>query len=90
MSRAPFEVKPFPRERHDVVDALEVGVHRHMVHALLEFDVTHARQLIREREASAGERLSFTAFIVASLARAVNALAASTRSPPRARCPRTP
>jgi hypothetical protein len=25
MTRAGFEVKPFPRERHDVVDALEVG-----------------------------------------------------------------
>src|SRR5512133_798760 len=73
MSRATFEVKPFPRERRDVVDALEVGVHRHMVHALLELDVTHARQLIRDREASAGERLSFTAFIVASLARAIDA-----------------
>lgn len=73
MSRARFEVKPFPRERHNVVDALEVGVHRHMVHALLEFDVTRARQLIRDREKNAGERFSFTAFIVASLARAVDA-----------------
>ncbi|HEY6004441.1 MAG TPA: 2-oxo acid dehydrogenase subunit E2, partial [Anaeromyxobacter sp.] len=71
--RAPFQVKPFPRERSDIVDALEVGVHRHMVHALLEFDVTRARQLIREREASVGEKLSFTAFVVASLARAIDA-----------------
>ena len=73
MSRAPFEVKPFPRERHDIVDALEVGVRRHMVHALLELDVTRARQLLRDRETSTGERLSFTAFVVASLARAINA-----------------
>jgi pyruvate/2-oxoglutarate dehydrogenase complex dihydrolipoamide acyltransferase (E2) component len=73
MGRAGFEVRPFPRERHDVVDALEVGVRRHMVHALLELDVTRARQLIRDRAASAGERLSFTAFLVASLARAIDA-----------------
>ena len=73
MGRAPFEVKPFPRERHDVVDALEVGVHRHMVHALLELDVTRARLLLREREAIAGEDLSFTAFVVSSLARAIDA-----------------
>ena len=73
MTRPSFEVKPFPRERHDVVDALEVGVRRHMVHALLELDVTRARELIRERGASEGERLSFTAFIVASLARAIEA-----------------
>ena len=73
MRRAPFATRPFPRERRDIVDALEVGVRRHMVHALLELDVTRARQLIRDREAAAGERLSFTAFIVASLARALDA-----------------
>ncbi|MGC3997751.1 MAG: 2-oxo acid dehydrogenase subunit E2 [Anaeromyxobacter sp.] len=69
---AAFQLKPFPRSRHDIVDALEVGVRRHMVHALLELDVTEARRLIRAREASAGERLSFTAFLVASLARAID------------------
>jgi pyruvate/2-oxoglutarate dehydrogenase complex dihydrolipoamide acyltransferase (E2) component len=73
MSEARFELKPFARERHNVVDALEVGARRHMVHALVEFDVTHARALIRRHEAVAGERLSFTAFIVASLARAIDA-----------------
>ena len=72
MSRAACEVRPFPRERHDVVDALEVGVRRHMVHALLELDVTRARALLRAREARDGERLSFTAFVVASLARAID------------------
>ncbi len=70
MTRAPFEVRPFPRERHDVVDALEVGVRRHMVHALLELDVTRARE--RLRAGAPGERLSFTAFVVASLARAID------------------
>ena len=71
MTRAPFEVRPFPRERRDVVDALEVGVRRHMVHALLELDVTRARELLRAG-AAGGERLSFTAFVVASLARAID------------------
>ncbi len=69
---ARFEVRPFPRKRHDIVDALEVGVRRHMVHALLELDVTRARRLIRDAEARTGERLSFTAFLVASLARAID------------------
>jgi pyruvate/2-oxoglutarate dehydrogenase complex dihydrolipoamide acyltransferase (E2) component len=72
MTRAPFEVRPFPRERHDVVDALEIGVRRHVVHALLELDVTVARQRIRELAASGRDRLSFTAFVVASVARAVD------------------
>lgn len=72
MSTAPFEVKRFSRARHDVVDSLEVGVRRHMVHALLELDVTRPRQLLREREAKTGEKLSFTAFLVASLGRAID------------------
>ena len=72
MTGAPFEVRPFPRKRHDVVDALEVGVRRHVVHALLEVDVTRARQLLRAGAAGGGERLSFTAFVVASLARAID------------------
>jgi pyruvate/2-oxoglutarate dehydrogenase complex dihydrolipoamide acyltransferase (E2) component len=73
MTSARFEVRPFPRERHDVVDALEVGVRRHMVHALLSLDVTEARRRLREVEAREGVRLSFTAFVVASLARAIDA-----------------
>jgi pyruvate/2-oxoglutarate dehydrogenase complex dihydrolipoamide acyltransferase (E2) component len=72
MTRPSFEVGPFPRERHDIVDALEVGVRRHMVHALLEFDVTDARQRVRAHQVGPGERLSFTAFLVASLARAID------------------
>jgi pyruvate/2-oxoglutarate dehydrogenase complex dihydrolipoamide acyltransferase (E2) component len=73
MGRAPHTTRPFPRGRHDIVDSLEVGVHRHVVHALLELDVTRARQIIRDREAVEGEKISFTAFVVASLARALDA-----------------
>jgi pyruvate/2-oxoglutarate dehydrogenase complex dihydrolipoamide acyltransferase (E2) component len=68
-----FTIRPFPRERHDVVDALEVGARRHLVHALLELDVTRARELIRDHQAATGEKLSFSAFVVVSLARALDA-----------------
>lgn len=72
MARASFEVRPFPRGRQDIVDSLEVGVRRHMVHALLELDVTEARRRLRGHGAAPGERLSFTAFLVASLALAID------------------
>lgn len=72
MTTAPFEAKPFPRARHDIVDSLEVGVRRHMVHALLELDVTRPRQVLRDHEARTGEKLSFTAFLVSSLGRAID------------------
>ena len=42
-----------------------------MVHALLEFDVSRPRQLISAHLARSGERLSFTAFVAASFARAI-------------------
>lgn len=71
MARSSFQVRNVSPRRRDIVDALEVGIRRHMVHALLEFDVTRPRQWIRDHAAITGEHLSFTAFLVASLARAI-------------------
>jgi pyruvate/2-oxoglutarate dehydrogenase complex dihydrolipoamide acyltransferase (E2) component len=42
-----------------------------MMHFLIEVDVTRARQYIREYKAHTGETLSFTAFLIACLAQAV-------------------
>ncbi|OJV90275.1 MAG: hypothetical protein BGO39_02345 [Chloroflexi bacterium 54-19] len=42
-----------------------------MIHGLTEVDVTLARQFIRDYKARTGESLSFTAFIINCLARAV-------------------
>lgn len=67
-----FEVLPFAPERRAIAAALEVGSGRHVVHALLEIDVTHPRRLLRERADRTGERLSFTAFVVACVARAID------------------
>ncbi len=54
-----------------MVDAGFLGARRHIVFGLVEADITRARQILRERAEEAGKRLSFTAFIVASLARAI-------------------
>lgn len=67
------EIRPFPRERAVVVDAGYLGVGRHIIYGLVEVDVTRARQIIRSLESEGRPRLSFTAFIVASLAKAVAA-----------------
>ncbi|MBI5030749.1 MAG: 2-oxo acid dehydrogenase subunit E2 [Chloroflexi bacterium] len=66
-----FSVVPFSRERQVVVDSLAIGVERHVVHGLVEIDVTCARQFMREHKARTGEALSFTAYVVACLAHAV-------------------
>jgi pyruvate/2-oxoglutarate dehydrogenase complex dihydrolipoamide acyltransferase (E2) component len=66
-------VQPFPKMRRFSLDAGRLGRHRHIVHGLLEMDVTAARQYIREHKARTGESLSFTAFVIACLAEAVDA-----------------
>jgi pyruvate/2-oxoglutarate dehydrogenase complex dihydrolipoamide acyltransferase (E2) component len=53
------------------LDAGYLGRRRHIVHGLIEVDVTDARQAIREVEQNTGEKLSFTAFIIYCLSRAV-------------------
>jgi len=55
-----------------MVDWLGLMHRQHTVHALLEVDVTDARRAIREHRARTGAGLSFTAFVVANLARAVD------------------
>jgi len=68
-----YDLYPFPPEREIIVDAGYLGMGRHVTHALVELDVTRARGLLRAASAAQGRALSFTAFVVASLARAIAA-----------------
>lgn len=54
-----------------MIDWMELMRRKQPVHALLAVDATDACRAIRSHRASTGEPLSFTAFIVASLAKAV-------------------
>ena len=72
-ARAGFRRVAFPPERRLVLDTLRLGQRKHMMHGLLEVDVTRARSLLREQRNRTGERLSFTAFVLACLGRAVAA-----------------
>jgi pyruvate/2-oxoglutarate dehydrogenase complex dihydrolipoamide acyltransferase (E2) component len=63
----------FPAERRLVLDTLRLGHHQPMMHGLIEVDVTRARSMLREHRARTAERLSFTAFVLACLGRAVAA-----------------
>jgi pyruvate/2-oxoglutarate dehydrogenase complex dihydrolipoamide acyltransferase (E2) component len=66
-----FTVLPFSRDRGVIVDVGWLAVRRHIFYGLLELDVTNARAYIREHKARTGETLSFTGFIVKSLAMAI-------------------
>lgn len=71
MSDGRDTVRPFPRERRGTVDAMRMAGRRSDIHGLVEFDVTDARRRIEEREAETGEAISFTAFLVYCLSRAL-------------------
>lgn len=62
---------PYPRSRTFVVDAAHVASRKHMIHGLVEFDVTIPRAILREDKERTGESLSFTAFILHCVGAAV-------------------
>ena len=64
-------VESTPLQRRGTIDYMRVAGRRSVVHGLVEFGVTDARRLLREGNAKTGEQLSFTAFLVCCLARAL-------------------
>lgn len=62
-----YVVRPIPRERQPVLDRLVGASRRFQVHALVELDVTEPGARILAAE----PRVSWTGFVIASLARAV-------------------
>lgn len=71
-ARSGFTVVPVALAQRQIGDLLDLAARRHVMHALLELDITDARRAIREQRAETGEPLSFTAFVVACLARAID------------------
>lgn len=60
-------IVPFPRSRKVIVDAGRAAKDRHAIRGLIEVDVTEARRVMRGLDPIP----SFTAFVVAGVARAV-------------------
>jgi pyruvate/2-oxoglutarate dehydrogenase complex dihydrolipoamide acyltransferase (E2) component len=67
-----YQVVPYPKLRRLLAVMLRALQCKPMMHFFFEVDVTRARQYIREYKANTGETLSFTAFLIACLAQAVN------------------
>jgi pyruvate/2-oxoglutarate dehydrogenase complex dihydrolipoamide acyltransferase (E2) component len=67
-----YQVVPYPKIRRLMADAYRSVQHKPMIHGLLEVDVTRAREFLRDHKAKTGESLSFTAFLIACLAKAVD------------------
>ncbi len=67
-----YEIVPFPKSRRMLAITYPAVRRKSMTHALIEVDVTDARRHLSEHKEETGESLSFTAFIIACLAHAVN------------------
>ena len=66
-----YQVVPYPRLRRIIAVMLRSLQRAPMIHGLIEVDVTRARDFLREHKAKTGEALSFTAFLIACLGKAV-------------------
>ncbi len=69
---ADYQVVPYPKIRRWMAAMFRSVQHKPMIHGLLEVDVTRARAFLRDHQAKTGESLSFTAFLIACLAKAVD------------------
>ena len=67
-----YELLSYPKNRRFMAAARRSVQHKSRMHGLIEVDVTGAREFLREHKAKTGEALSFTAFIIACVAKAVD------------------
>jgi pyruvate/2-oxoglutarate dehydrogenase complex dihydrolipoamide acyltransferase (E2) component len=68
----PYHIVDMPPERRGMAAFQELKAGKHCMYALLEADVTVAREFIEKYKSTTGEQLSFTGYLIACLARAVD------------------
>jgi pyruvate/2-oxoglutarate dehydrogenase complex dihydrolipoamide acyltransferase (E2) component len=68
----PYRIVPYPRDRLLMVDGGRLGRMKHIIHGLVEFDITDTREAIRDYRRRTGERLSFSAFFLSRLGKAID------------------
>ncbi|HEX9036992.1 MAG TPA: 2-oxo acid dehydrogenase subunit E2 [Ktedonobacterales bacterium] len=66
------QIVPYPKYWRFAAVANRTVRHKPMIHGLFEVDVTEARVALRAHKALTGETLSFTAFLIGCLAKAVD------------------
>ncbi len=67
-----YTASKYPRIRLLMADGGKLGLAKHTVHGLVEFDITQAREMIRQHRAQTGEALSFSAFFLSCLGKAID------------------
>ena len=72
MKNANYKIIPYPKIRRLMVDGGRMARQKHLIHGLVEMDVTVVRRVIHEHKAKTGEAISFTAFFMTCLGRTVD------------------
>jgi pyruvate/2-oxoglutarate dehydrogenase complex dihydrolipoamide acyltransferase (E2) component len=69
---ADYQLIPYPKMRRATTATLRSFQRKPMMHGLIEVDVTKAREFLREHKERTGESLSFTAFVIGCVGKAVD------------------
>lgn len=72
MNQAAYQVLPYPRERDVIADGGRIAARRHTVRGLIQVDVTEPRRVLDAYKTRTGETISFTAFAIACLGKAID------------------
>jgi len=67
-----YASKKFPKSRKNISLILEQGKRRHVIHALIEVDVTEGRKRIRTIKEETGKKISFTGWMVKCIAKTIS------------------
>ena len=68
--RRDYQIKEFPKNRQLTAEMYEFATSHHVVHGLLEYDLTKALDLIKQKEEK-GYEISLTAFFIYCFTKAI-------------------
>ena len=66
-----YHLVPYPKIKRFMATDFRLSRHMPLIHGLIEVDVTSVRSFLRDHKAKTGASLSFTAFLIACLAQAI-------------------
>jgi pyruvate/2-oxoglutarate dehydrogenase complex dihydrolipoamide acyltransferase (E2) component len=72
MNQPPYTIEKLHPFRQLVMDGMSLAARKHNIHGILEVDISQTRERLRQIKAATGETLSFTGFVLACVARAVD------------------
>lgn len=67
-----YQTKSFTQYRRNISLITGEGWRKHSIHALIEIDVTTAKELMKKHKETIGEAISFTAWIIKCMAQSIS------------------